>query len=399
MKDKRLLIIFLTIFIDLLGFGLIIPLLSPYAKELGAPEWAVGMVVAMYPLVNFFCTPVLGSLSDRIGRRPIILGAIAVNFFANLLFAHANTITLLVFARILGGFGSSNISAAQAYISDITLPENRARAMGMIGAAFGLGFVLGPAIASPISDRYPDSDIYILGLMSAALCLLNLVWAYFALPESLENKNLSAKIKFIPISDFLDAFRRPVIKEILTFNFVYITAFMFLQVTLSLLWLDHYGMTKAETAKGFMTIGILTAIVQAGLIGKLVKKFGERKLLYNGTFIMAVGILMPPFAFKEPTWLFLVCNFVSIALICFANGMMTPTSNSLLTQHVGAHEQGKIQGLAQSFSSLARVVGATLSGVLYYFHYALPYVCAAALMLLCSWLVRLAILQMRTKPV
>lgn len=392
MKEKisPLVIIFLTVFIDLLGFGLVVPILPIYTKELGASDFMVGIVAAVYSLMNFFFTPFLGSYSDRIGRRPIILGAIFINGIAYLIFSQANTIFILLLSRILAGIGSSNIAAAQAYITDITPPERRAKSLGLIGAAFGLGFVFGPALGGLLKTAYGMAWV---GYVAAALCTLNFLMAYFSLPESLKARNETAKLRFIPIKAYREVFKTPILKELFLFSFMYIAAFMLLQITYSLLWKEQYHLNELEIGYGFATIGITTAIVQGGLIGRFVAIFGEKKLFFWGNFLMAIGLFLPPFV---PFAWFKSGSLISILLICFANGMLTPTFNALISKTAPPTEQGRILGLSQSFGALARVIGPISAGVLYHFHFSLPYVVGSALMFVCAYLAHLAISQMPT---
>jgi multidrug resistance protein len=389
MKQKLspLVIVFFTVFIDLLGFGLVVPILPIYTKELGASDFVVGFVAAIYSLMNFFFTPFLGSYSDRVGRRPIILGAIFINAISYFIFSKANTLFILLLSRTLAGIGSSNIAAAQAYITDITPPERRAKSMGLIGAAFGLGFVFGPAMGGMLKTSY---GIEWVGYVAAGLCSLNFVMAYFSLPESLKVRNESAQLRFVPIKDYIKAFKTPILKDLFMFSFVYITAFMLMQITLSLLWKEHYSLNEREIGYGFAVIGVTTAVVQGGLVGHLVKKYGEKKLFYWGNFLMAVGLLMPPFI---PLAWFKLGSLVAILLICFANGMLTPTLNALISKTAPPNEQGRILGLSQSFGSLARVIGPISAGLLYHFDFRLPYIVACFMMLFCAYLASVAIQQ------
>lgn len=393
MKQKLspLVIVFFTVFIDLLGFGLVVPILPVYTKELGASDLVVGLVAAVYSLMNFFFTPFLGTYSDRVGRRPIILVAIFINAIAYLIFSKANTLFILFLSRTLAGIGSSNIAAAQAYITDITPPERRAKSMGLIGAAFGLGFVFGPALGGMLKTTYGIESV---GYVAAALCALNFVMAYFSLPESLKVRNETAALRFVPIKDYMQAFKTPILKELFMFSFTYITAFMLMQITLSLLWKEHYLLNEREIGYGFAVIGIVTAIVQGGLVGRLVKTYGEKQLFYWGNFLMAVGLLLPPFVPLE--W-FKLGSLIAILLICFANGMLTPTLNALISKTAPPNEQGRILGLSQSFGSLARVVGPVSAGVLYHFHFTLPYITGCLMMFFCAYLASLAIQQIQHK--
>lgn len=202
--DRRLLILFVTIFIDLMGFGIFIPVVPIYARELNASDALVGDTGALFSLMMFIFTPVWGSLSDRFGRRPIILWALGISAVSYLLFAQANTLFLLIAARMLTGIGSGNITAAQAYITDITPPEGRAKAMGMIGAAFGLGFIFGPPMGSFI---YMHFGVEWVGYIAAIICVLNMVAVWFFLPESLQQKVMDRAIRIKPITGAIKALK------------------------------------------------------------------------------------------------------------------------------------------------------------------------------------------------
>ncbi len=376
MKNSPLLALFITIFIDLLGFGLIIPILPTFSKELGASDLQIGLIAGVYSLMNFIFAPLWGTLSDRIGRRPVILFSICITGFAYLLFANINGLLILLLSRVLAGIGSANISAAQAYISDITTPENRAKNMGMIGAAFGLGFIFGPPVGGFLKSTY---GIGMVGYVAAILCIINLVMAYFSLPESIKEKNKSKKFTFKPISELARELRKPIISELFTINFIFIAAFSMMQITAALLWREQYGLDEKQIGYMFMYIGILSAIIQGGLVGKLTKTFGEKKLLIYGNVLMMIGLALIPFAPKE---LFLVVELVALAIIALANGCLTPSITSLLSQTADKKEQGQVLGLNQSFGSLARVVGPAVGGLLYGLNYHSPYLMAAALMII-----------------
>jgi MFS transporter, DHA1 family, tetracycline resistance protein len=382
MKNSPFLVIFLTVLIDLLGFGLVIPILPIFAKNLGASNAFVGIIIAVFALMNFIFTPYLGSLSDKIGRRPIILISIAVNIVANLVFSMATTLPILILSRMLGGIGSANIGAAQAYISDITKPEERAKYLGLIGAAFGIGFVIGPLVGGIIQQSWGISG---LGYAAAALCAFNLVVAWLFLPESLKEKNRTVERRNVSISDFQEALKKPLIRELFWMSFVYISAFTLLQSTSSLLWKEHYGADETHINYLFATIGFFSMVVNAGMVGWLVRTFGEKNLLFYGNFFMVAGLLLVPSA---PQAFFYPVAAFAIMLICIGSGCLTPNLTSVLSQNTAAHEQGKVLGLSQSFGSLARVIGPISAGFFYDAFYALPYYIAACLMLISAVLGR-----------
>lgn len=373
--DRRLLTLFLTIFIDLMGFGIFIPVIPVYARELHASDALVGDLGALFSLMMFIATPVWGSMSDRYGRRPVIMIAIAISAVSYLLFAHAGTLLLLVASRMLTGLGSGNITAAQAYITDITPPEGRAKAMGIIGAAFGLGFIFGPPLGSFIFSHF---GVEWVGYMAAGICLLNLwaVWAW--LPESITRRDAGRRLRVKPVAGAWRALKDARFRDLYLISFIFITAFSMMQMTVALLWIDDYHLTEKQIGLMFSAVGLASAIVQGGLIGWLQRTFGERRLMVYGSLCMAVGLGMIPFI---PMALFVPLSIVSIALLSLGNGCLNPTILSLLSRNAGQHEQGEVLGTNQSFGSLARIAGPAMGGRLYAMGHALPYVTAGAIML------------------
>lgn len=373
--DRRLLILFLTIFIDLMGFGIFIPVIPIYARDLHASDALVGDLGAVFSLAMFICTPVWGSLSDRYGRKPVIMAAIGFSALSYVLFAHATTLFLLVLSRVLTGIGSGNITAAQAYITDITPPQGRAKAMGIIGAAFGLGFIFGPPMGSFIFAQF---GVEWVGYMAAAMCLLNLVAVQVFLPESLTEKDGARKVRVKPFTGAYRALKDLRFRDLYVVSFIFITAFSMMQMTIALLWIDNYGLNEKQIGLMFAAVGVASAIVQGGMIGWLQRTFGERKLMVYGSLCMAVGLGMIPFI---PISLFVPLSIVSILLLSLGNGCLNPTILSLLSRNAAQREQGEVLGTNQSFGSLARIAGPAMGGRLYSLGHALPYVSAAAIML------------------
>lgn len=370
----QLSILLLTVFIDLLGFGLVIPVLPTYAVTLGASSFEVGLVMAVYALMNFIFSPFWGGLSDRVGRRPVIAGTVLVTALAFLLLAHAETLALLFAARMLAGIGSANIAASQAYITDVTPPAGRARALGMIGAVFGIGFIFGPPVGGFIKEHYGMAAV---GYSAMGLSLLNLVLVLLFLPESLKTRNKEVKVEMKPVSQAWNALRNTRYRDLFLTSFIYITAFSMMQITVALLWEQHYGLSEARIGYMFATMGLASALVQGLMVGWLSRTFGEYRLMLAGCVFMGLGLLAFPWVPQE--W-FVPLAFVPIALLALANGCLMPSITSLLSRRASEREQGQVLGLNQSFGSLARIAGPTLGGTLYGWHFSSPYVGGAVLM-------------------
>lgn len=371
-RSSPLFVLFFTIFIDLLGFGVIVPILGPYAKDvLHAEGWIYGLVFGIYSIMNFVFAPVLGTLSDRIGRRPVLLITIIIAMCGHLIFSAAATIFLIFVARMVAGIGSANISVANAYIADVTPIEKRAKAMGIIGAAFGLGFVFGPPIGGYIYQHFSFEYI---GYLTAGLCLINFVLAWIFLPESIKEKNTEKKFNLenIVVGMLESAFDKRVNIFFLLFSTV-IIAFSFMQSTVTLLFKDRYGLNEAEGSYMFAYVGLLMAIVQSTLIGIFSKRLGEYKMLTVGTLLMGIGLAFIPFG---PFWL----QFGYFAIIALANGMVGPAVNSLISKNADPTKLGQIMGANQSFGSLARGIGPIVAGAIYDIDATLPYITAGVVM-------------------
>jgi MFS transporter, DHA1 family, tetracycline resistance protein len=380
---KPIIVIFITILIDMLGFGLIIPILPIFSKELGAANYEVGLIAMSFPVMNFIFAPLWGSLSDRYGRRPIILWSVLLTGMAYLLFSQTTNLWLLILSRSLSGVGSANLSVAQAYIADITKPEERAKSMGFIGAAFGLGFIVGPTVGGYLKTLSAPGHVDWVGYVAAGLCLINLITAYFFLPESLKVKQKDVRFNFKVISGIVTELKKPSIRELLLMNFIFITAFMMMQISASLFWKEKIGLTEIEMGNMFAFIGFATVIVQGVLVGKLVKKFGETRLLTFGTFLFIASLSMMPWVTRDT---FIPFELIAMALMALANGCLTPSITSLLSKSSDPKDVGQVLGVNQSFGSLARATGMGVSGFIYGIEFHLPFMVGAAMMLLCIWL-------------
>ncbi|MBM3399194.1 MAG: MFS transporter [Bacteroidetes bacterium] len=398
MKDKRILTLFFTIFIDLLGFGIIIPILPVVSKEMALQsglhldaDVAVGLTMGVFSLMQFLFSPIWGSLSDKIGRRPIILGSILATAVGYLMLGISNTFIILFLARLLAGIGSANISAAQAYIADITPPQERAKRMGLIGAAFGLGFVFGPPIGGALFEA---GGLMWVGFGTAALCLLNFIMAWFTLPESLTEKNTERRSIISSFTGLRRVWKEEILFKLFIINVIYLAAFSMMQVNASVLWSEHYHLTVKQVGYMFGFIGVCSAVVQGGLIGTIQRVVGLQRMMLFGCPIVAVGLSIIPLPSQK--W-FVMVQICAVICLAIGNGMLTPAINSLVSVNTPAHDQGKTLGLLQSTSSLARSVGPVVSGFLYSMGFMLPYISAGLLMMLNLLLAIMLVSRLRSR--
>jgi DHA1 family tetracycline resistance protein-like MFS transporter len=364
-----LVIIFLTVFIDLLGFGIIIPLLPFYAESFGANGFTVGLLGTSFSLMQFLFSPVWGRLSDRLGRRPIILLGLAGSCASYLVLALADTLALVFIARIVGGIAGANIPTAQAYIADVTTPENRAKGMGLVGAAFGLGFIFGPALGGILSHLGPAAPMW----FASALCGANLLAAYFLLPES-RSANPTR-----PTLGRMEALRRAMADRrlllLLALYFIVTAAFSGFETTFALFSERRFGFTVSTIGYLFAFIGVTLAVVQGLLVGRAVKRVGEARLIPIAIAIIGIGIGLVPFAWSVPTLL------VAIGTLAVGMGFNGPSLSSMVSRLTHADDQGGMLGLASSLASLGRVVGPAWGGFLFdNMGMASPYLSAAAIM-------------------
>jgi DHA1 family tetracycline resistance protein-like MFS transporter len=357
-KNRALAAIFLVIFIDLLGFSLILPLLPYYAATFKANSTQTGLLVAVYAAAQFIAAPFFGRFSDRWGRRPVLLFSLAGNIFSFILLAMANSLWVLFAARIVSGIIGSNISVAQAYISDVTDASNRAQGLGLVGAAFGLGFIFGPALGGFLSQW----GYGVPAVLAAVLSLVNLVMVLFWLPESLtaERRAALSERNRVPISvkSMLSALRRPVIGPLLNTRFVFALAFALFQTIFSLWGLRRFALSAQQTGYILAYVGVLSALVQGVLIGRLSRRYTERFLIFSATVLMAAGLL--GWALAPSVW-FLLVDLIPIAV---AGGVLNTIINSVISKSVEPAEVGGILGVSASLESLTRVFAPTLGGVL-----------------------------------
>ena len=393
MKRSPLLILLLTVLLDLIGFGIVLPILPVYAKTIGANPFMIGLIPATYPIMQFIFSPVWGKLSDKIGRRPVMLISIFITAISYLLFAHAATIPLLIFARALSGIGSANIAAAQAYITDVTDSKSRSGAMGMIGAAFGIGFIVGP----PIGGLLIQYGVEIVGYASAALITLDFILAIFLLPESnknakkltlgfLKKESGSNEPKRSPLlfineksAEFVEGLKlvfssRP-LALLMVANFIYTFAIASIQLVSMLLW-NEYFLVGNSTGNILAYVGIWSVIVQGGLIRILIKKFGEHKLFFWGHLFTFLGIFFVPFV---PIPLFFSLGLFILFFFAIGQSLVMPINLSMISLYSYKEKQGQIMGFSQSINSFARIIGPIIGSILYSMNFHAPYILAGVL--------------------
>jgi len=364
MRKVSLLVLFLTVFIDLIGFGMVIPFLPFYAREYGASGVAVGAVVGIYSIMQFFFAPVWGRLSDRIGRRPVILISLTASLVGYALFAFARSFALLFASCLVAGVGGANIGTAQAYIADSTTLENRAKGMGLIGAAFGMGFIMGPPLSgllSAVGQNHGLPGNLLPGCAAALLSLTALALALLFLGES--KKPDAAVRSAIPpqfdrrIWDLI--LRQRSLTLIMAALFLTLLAVAGMETSVTLHARDRFHFRQLDLAWFFLFMGVVVATIQGGLIGRLAKKLGEANLVVIGAASFTIAFVSVPSIYRVPL-LYAVAFFIAVG-----QGLSYPSLTSLITKTTPADQHGSVLGIATSVGSLARFFGPILSGFLY----------------------------------
>jgi MFS transporter, DHA1 family, tetracycline resistance protein len=371
--------LFLIVFVDLIGFGLVIPLLPFYALRFGALPQEVTVLLAVYSLMQLFTAPLWGRLSDRVGRRPVLMVSMAASVLAYLWIGSASALWMLFAARALAGACAGNIAAAQAYIADVTKPEERAKGMGLIGAAFGLGFIIGPALGGLLAGNDPvTADIQTPAWVAAGLSFLALSGVFLLLRESLPAASRGASgHSRSRLASILDVLHRPVLSRLILIFFLVILAFAGMESTFALWALGQFGWGPGQVGYVFAYVGVLSAILQGGLIGRLTRRFGEERLLICGLALITAGLLGLPFAREIPAL------GVAVSALAFGMGLMQPSLNSLISRRAGREEQGEVLGVSQSVGSLSRVLGPAMAGLLFgEFGRSAPFFCGAVLVVI-----------------
>ena len=357
MNNKRLLSIILVVFIDLLGFSLILPLLPYYAETFQASEFVTGLLVASYAAAQLIGAPVFGRLSDRFGRRPLLIASIFGTFLGFILLGFANTLWMLFAGRIIDGFTGGNLSIAQAYITDVTDAKNRSKGLGIIGAAFGLGFIIGPVTGGLLSQF----GYAVPAFVAAAMSFLNLALIYFWLPESLtadKRATMTDKKPAMTLGALFIALKRPFTGSLLVTRFFFGLAFAVFQTIFSLYALAKFNLTATETGYVLTYVGVLSVITQGFLVGGFTAKFREDILIIACVALMAVSLVGWAVA---PSVLALLIILTPTAL---SVGMLNTLLSSTLTKVVASQEVGGILGLSASVESATRIFAPVIGGEL-----------------------------------
>ncbi len=357
--------VLLTVMLDLVGFGLVIPLMSFYAERFAASAVEVTALMASYSLAQFVFAPVWGSVSDRFGRRPVMLVSIACTAVFLALFARAGSLWEMFLWRTLHGAAAANIGAAQAYVADVTTPETRARGMGLIGASFGLGFTLGPMIGGVLSAKI---DLTAPIWLAAGLSALNFVWALLRLPESRRfGEQSEAHGRVLDPRLVAEVLGRPFVGRVVAMAAVATLAFSMLEATFGLVAEHVWSLTADTVGYLFGVIGVVGIVIQGGLIGRLVKRFGEVPLLVAGYLFTTSGMVW--LSQTGPGGLWLAGGWGAIVpgalLLATGTSLTNPSLTSLLSRSAAKEEQGRVLGVNQSLGALSRALAPTAGGWLF----------------------------------
>ncbi|MGA2030082.1 MAG: MFS transporter [Verrucomicrobiota bacterium] len=384
-RKPSLLVIFLSVFIDLIGFGIVLPLLPGYAEDFGANGFEIGAIFASFSAMQFLFAPAWGKLSDRIGRRPVMLisnlgasGSYALFAVASGLHG-ATGLWVILASRIFAGICGANLSVASAYIADISPPEKRSAGMGLIGMAFGLGFIFGPSIGAFSVDLFGKTGP---GWVAASFCAANFILGWFILGESKKRSSEHAPMR-PKLAQWSHTLSQPKLGLLIGVFFLATFCFTCFESTFPLLLRHNFNSKISSHHVGYLFTyaGVIAALVQ-GVIGRLVKKFGEQKLIFSSLIIFAVGLGILPFQTH------LLGILIALALLAIGSGLNRPPVFGLISLSSSPHEQGANLGVAQSFGSLARILGPPFASSLLFVTPALPYLICGGIAILTAGFAR-----------
>jgi MFS family permease len=388
-RKPSLLVIFLSVFIDLIGFGIVLPLLPGYAEDNFSQTFSqkglvIGAIIASFSAMQFFFAPVWGKLSDRIGRRPVMLisnlgaaGSYALFAVASGMGGTTGLLWILA-SRIFAGICGANLSVASAYIADISPPEKRTARMGLIGMAFGLGFTFGPALGAFAIEIFHSKQAP--GWVAAGFCAANFILGWFILGES-RQPNSAPVVARPKMNQWSHTLAQPKLGLLIAVFFFATFCFTCFESTFPLLLRHRFSSAQANFRVGYLFTyaGIIAAVLQGGIVGRLVKKFGEPKLIFSSLIVFAIGLAGLPFANNLPEIL------IVLALLAIGSGLNRPPVFGMISLNSSPDEQGANLGVAQSFSALARILGPIFAGTLFFVQPSLPYLICGGIALATSF--------------
>ncbi len=394
-QGKQLPTLFLIVFINLVGFGVVLPVFPFFGNMVHATPGQTTLAMAAYSFGQFVGAPLWGKLSDRYGRRPILIASLIGALLSYVIMAHSRDIWMLGFSRGFGGLMAGNIAAAFAYVGDITTPEERPKAMGMIGAAFGLGFIFGPALGGLIAGNTPDlADFAIVGYASAAITAVAALAAFFLLPESLTSERRAqarvARSEF-SAADLLRA--KPVVIALMVLTLLVIGSAAMMETTLAFFAHDDFAWGPSNVGLAFGGVGLISAALQGGGAGPLARRFGSATMAICGVAFHAAGLALLAIAGSSGMMI------AGLAVMAVGLGLFNPAFQTLTSDQTNDGDRGIVMGLTQGASSLGRVFGPAVSGAIYQtFGHRSPFGLGAAIMLLALIAAFIVAAKERTKP-
>jgi multidrug resistance protein len=373
-------IIWTTVALDLVGFGIVAPILGRYAERFGASGLDVGLMFASFSIAQMVFAPILGRLSDRIGRKPVIVISLIGTAIGSFITGAAGALWVLFLGRIIDGASGASVAVAQGAITDIAPPERRAQLLGMLGAAFGVGFVLGPAVGGLAALGGPHVPFYVAGVVAS----VNAIAAMIRLPETKKSDAVDTRSKLSAPTQL----RSPLLTRYAIAGFISVTAFAGFETTFSLFGERRFGLTEGSTAAVFLLVGLMLVAVQGGAIGALTRRWGSHTLLCIGLGVVSVGLVALGASTVWPTLI------VSLALLAFGQGLVSPSITALVADAAPPDRRGEALGYQQSVGAFARVVGPIMAGATFdHIGVAAPYLIGAALSVIAFLFIRATVTE------